>query len=60
MIAQRLSDLVPKRDDELADEHGTIRCMGVIDGYWIKDNINTHFIYEIRRSRVVRLRVLYK
>lgn len=30
---QRLSDLAPKRDDEFADEHGTIRCMGVIDGY---------------------------
>lgn len=30
---QRLSDLAPKRGDELTDEHGTIRCMGVIDGY---------------------------
>ena len=27
------------------------------DGYWLKDNINTYFIYEVRRGQVVRSRV---
>lgn len=29
---------------------------GKPEGYWLKDNINTHFIYEVRRGRVMRVR----
>jgi len=29
---------------------------GKPEGYWLKDNINTHYIYEVRRGRVMRVR----